>query len=121
MYMVVWADEDGMDYALFSSRGQARKKLKMLYESVAPEEYQEENLEYYADEWEPEGNDPCSEENEMGHLMRQRYNKIRSMSLEEDDIALTDEYLYYRETTRLLPQAMKKLFNARIIPLGEAG
>ena len=43
------------------------------------------------------------------------------MSLEEDDIALTDEYLYYRETTRLLPQAMKKLFNARIIPLGEAG
>ena len=118
-YLVVWSDEDGMEYDIYPTLSQAKKRLRELFEMVAPDEYREENLEYYADEWEPDNRDPFSEENEHGWEMAGRYYKVRNMSLEEDDIALTEDYLYYREESRDMPSAMDRLFNARIIPMSE--
>ena len=64
-YIVAWSDEDGMRYEKFPSLEKAQGKLCSLFEEQAGEEYSDDGLGYYVEEWEPELKDPDSDEDEF--------------------------------------------------------
>ena len=111
VYVVAWSDEDGMDFKLFHDLKLAKRKLCSLFEEQADEDYSDDDLRYYAEEWEPELKDPYSEENEYGYRKRGIYWQKAKMKLEEEDAVLTED------TAHLRKNRFGERFDARIIPV----
>lgn len=109
-YIVAWSDEDGMEYEKFQDPAKARQKLCDLFEEQAGEDFSDDNLSYYAEEWEPELKDPYSEDDEYGFRKRAIYWRKREMKLEEEDAVLTEDTAYLRRNR------FGERFDARIIP-----
>lgn len=109
-YIVAWSDEDGMRFERFSCLKRAQGKLCSLFEEQAGEEYSDDGLGYYVEEWEPELKDPYSEEDEYGFRKRAIYWRKREMKLEEEDAILTEDTAYLRKNR------FGERFDARIIP-----
>ena len=109
-YIVAWSDEDGMEYVKFQDPAKARQKLCDLFEEQAGEDFSDDNLCYYAEEWEPELKDPYSEDDEYGFRKRAIYWRKREMKLEEEDAVLTEDTAYLRRNR------FGERFDARIIP-----
>ena len=64
--IVAWCDEDGMEFEKIHDPVKARQKLRDLFEEQAGEDFSDDHLSYYVEEWEPELKDPYSEEDEYG-------------------------------------------------------
>ena len=96
-YIVAWSDEDGMRYEKFPSLEKAQGKLCSLFEEQAGEEYSDDGLGYYVEEWEPELKDPDSDEDEYGFKKRRLYHLKQEMRLYEEDAVLTEDTAYLRE------------------------
>ena len=96
-YIVAWTDEDGMRYEKFPSLEKAQGKLCSLFEEQAGEEYSDDGLGYYVEEWEPELKDPDSDEDEYGFRKRRLYHLKQEMRLYEEDAVLTEDTAYLRE------------------------
>lgn len=111
VYVVAWSDEDGMDFKLFHDLKLAKGKLCSLFEEQADEDYSDDGLRYYAEEWEPELKDPYSEENEYGYRKRGIYWQKSKMELEEEDAVLNEDTAYLRKNR------FGERFDARIIPV----
>ena len=111
VYVVAWSDEDGMDFKLFQDLSKAKDKLRSLFEEQADEDYSDDGLRYYAEEWEPDHRDPYSEENEDGYRKSSIYWKKSKMKLEEEDAVLTED------TAHLRKNRFGERFDARIIPV----
>lgn len=109
-YIVAWSDEDGMEYEKFQDPAKARQKLCDLFEEQAGEDFSDDKLSYYAEEWEPELKDPYSEDDEYGFRKRAIYWRKREMKLEEEDAVLTEDTAYLRRNR------FGERFDARIIP-----
>ena len=76
--IVAWCDEDGMEFEKIHDPVKARKKLRDLFEEQAGEDFSDDHLSYYVEEWEPELKDPYSEEDEYGLRMRAIYRVERA-------------------------------------------
>lgn len=111
VYVVAWSDEDGMDFKLFRNLREAENELCSLFEQQADEDYSDDGLRYYAEEWEPDHRDPYSEENEDGYRKRGIYWQKAKMKLEEEDAVLTEDTAYLRKNR------FGERFDARIIPV----
>ena len=110
-YIVAWTDEDGMRYEKFPSLEKAQGKLCSLFEEQAGEEYSDDGLGYYVEEWEPELKDPDSDEDEYGFRKRKLYHLKQEMRLCEEDAVLTEDTAYLRENR------YGERFDALIIPV----
>lgn len=110
-YIVAWTDEDGMRYERFPSLEKAQGKLCILFEEQAGEEYSDDGLGYYIEEWEPELKDPNSDEDEYGFRKRRLYHLKQEMRLYEEDAVLTEDTAYLRENR------YGERFDALIIPV----
>ena len=97
-YLVVWLDSDGCLHGeQEESLSGAKFTLKSLFCDNAPDGYKREDLIPYL-EWEPQdkvieadGDIYASDRDYEGMKMRDRAYAVENMSLEEDDISLTEE------------------------------
>ena len=111
VYIVAWSDEDGMDFKKFHDLRAAKGKLCSLFEEQAGDDYSDDILRYYAEEWEPELKDPYSEKDEYGFRKRAIYRQKNEMKLEEEDAVLIEDTAYLRKNR------FGERFDARIIPV----
>ena len=109
--IVAWCDEDGMEFEKIHDPVKARQKLRDLFEEQAGEDFSDDHLSYYVEEWEPELKDPYSEENEYGYRKRGIYWQKSKMELEEEDAVLNEDTAYLRKNR------FGERFDARIIPV----
>lgn len=97
-YLVVWIDSDGCLHGeQEESLSGAKFTLKSLFYDNAPDGYRREDLIPYQ-EWEPQdkiveadGDIYASDRDYEGMKMSGRAHAVENMSLEEDDIFLTEE------------------------------
>lgn len=97
-YLVVWIDSDGCLHGeQEESLSGAKFTLKSLFYDNAPDGYKRKDLIPYL-EWEPQdkvveadGDIYASDRDYEGMKMRDRAYAVENMSLEKDDISLTEE------------------------------
>ena len=109
-YIVAWSDEEGMEFEKFHDLEAAKRKLRRLFEEQAGEDFSDDGLIYYVEEWEPEHMDPYSGEDDHGFRKRATYWRKKEMRLEEEDAVLTEDTAYLRRNR------FGERFDARIIP-----
>lgn len=109
-YIVAWSDEEEMEFEKFHDLEAAKRKLRRLFEEQAGEDFSDDALSYYVEEWEPGHRDPYSGEDDHGFRKREVYWRKKEMRLEEEDAVLTEDTAYLKRNR------FGERFDARIIP-----
>ena len=112
-YIVAWSDaDDGILHTKCDSLPEAQGLLKSLFERNVKEEFKDSSLIHYLDEDnEVPMRDACSWEDDRKFRYQSIYWGKQGMSLEEDDMWLTEDAAYLRQNCE------GERFEASIIPV----